>query len=133
MKILLIHTLYKEKGGEDVVVENERRLLKQNGYEVEVLYFTNAGNTAFNLLMLPFNVAAYRKVSRKMAAFQPDLVHLHNLHFAASPSVIWAVKRKKIPVVKTLHNYRLLCPSGTLFHNNNLYYNSLYTSFPGRQ
>jgi glycosyltransferase involved in cell wall biosynthesis len=62
--------------------------------------------------------------------FQPDVVHVHNWHFAASPSIIYAARKKKIPVVYTLHNYRLLCPSGILFHQGKLFLDSLQQNFP---
>ena len=130
MRVLFIHTKYKERGGEDSVVENEMLLLKENGHEVKVLYFNNSKYSLLSLLLLPFNIFSYLKVSREINHFKPDVVHLHNLHFAASPSVIWAVSRKHIPMVKTLHNHRLLCPSGTLFHNNKVYLKSLSQSFP---
>lgn len=130
MKVLFIHTKYKEHGGEDSVVENEIQLLRQNGYEVEALYFDNSQYTFLHLLMMPFNPFSYFKTINEIDRFRPDVVHLHNLHFAATASVIRAVSRRKIPMVKTLHNYRLLCPSGTLFHNNNLYLHSLSQPFP---
>ncbi len=130
MKILFIHTKYKERGGEDYVVENEMQLLKENGHDVEALFFDNCKQSALNLAMLPFNIISYKKVSRKISRFQPDVVHLHNLHFTASPSVIVAISHQKIPMVKTLHNYRLLCPTATLFHNHELYFKSLSASFP---
>jgi glycosyltransferase involved in cell wall biosynthesis len=130
MKILFVHTKYKERGGEDSVVESEMQLLKESGHEVNVLYFDNSKHSMLSLLLLPFNIFSYIKTIRAINRFQPEVVHLHNLHFAASPSVIWAVKNKKIPVVKTLHNYRMLCPSGTLFHDNEMYVKSLNSSFP---
>ena len=58
------------------------------------------------------------------------MIHVHNLHYAASPSVIYAVKHSKVPLVCTLHNYRLLCPSNTLFHNGQPFMDSVHKSFP---
>ena len=130
MKVLFIHTKYKERGGEDSVVESEMRLLQANGHKVELLSFDNSRHSLVSLLLLPFNPFSYIRTIRKIQQFQPHVVHIHNLHFAASFSVIRAVCHKKIPVVKTLHNHRLLCPSGTLFHNNEIYLKSLYAAFP---
>ncbi|WP_207425342.1 glycosyltransferase [Pedobacter sp. SYSU D00535] len=59
-----------------------------------------------------------------------EVLHVHNWLFAASPSVFWAAKIARVPVVHTLHNYRLLCPSATLFHNGQLYLESLKRAFP---
>ncbi len=130
MKVLFIHTNYKEYGGEDSVVKNEIQLLQQNGYEVEALYFNNSRHTFLKLLFMPFNPYSYVKTIREINRFKPDVVHIHNMHFAASYSVIRAVSRTKTPMVETLHNYRFLCPSGTLFFNNDLYLKSLSQPFP---
>lgn len=130
MKVLFIHTKYMERGGEDSVVESEIKLLKENGYDVEVLYFNNGNHTFFNLLFLPFNIISYFKIIKVLKRVKPDVVHMHNLHFAASNSVIWAVSHMNVPMVRTLHNYRMFCPSGTLFHNNEVYMNSFNHSFP---
>lgn len=130
MKILVLHCAYQYKGGEDTVVEEEIGLLTSEGHEVELLLFSNAGNNFLKVLSLPFNVSSYVKTRKKLKAFKPDIVHLHNIHFAASPSVIYAIKRSNIPFVNTLHNYRLLCPSGTLFFDENPFLDSLNQRFP---
>ena len=130
MKILMVHTNYAERGGEWSVVQSELALLKSNGYNVKELYFDNQKFTALNVLLLPFNIYSFFKVLAACRGFKPDIVHLHNIHFAASPSVIWAIRLMKIPIVQTLHNYRLLCPSGTLFFGGKLYFKSLNRSFP---
>jgi glycosyltransferase involved in cell wall biosynthesis len=130
MRVLVVHTSYRYKGGEDMVVEAEAKLLASQGYEVEVYLFSNEGNPLPNLLQLPFNISSYFKMIKKIKLFKPDLVHLHNLHFAASPSVIYAVQKCKVPMVMTLHNFRLLCPSATLFFNGKLFTDSLQQSFP---
>ncbi|MDQ2751575.1 MAG: glycosyltransferase [Bacteroidota bacterium] len=130
MKVLFIHTKYKEYGGEDSVVKNEIQLLQQNGCEVKALYFDNSRHSFLQLMMMPFNPFSYVKTIREINRFQPDVVHIHNLHFGASYSVIRAVSQTKTPMVKTLHNYRFLCPSGTLFFNNDLYLKSLAQPFP---
>ena len=121
MKILVIHTIYKLKGGEDSVVANEIKLLRSYGEDVELLQFSNGGNTLLKVLQLPFNCSSYSKVTEKLICFKPDVVHIHNLHFAASASVVYALKRHKVPFVITLHNYRLLCPSATLFYKGKFF------------
>lgn len=129
-KVLIIHTYYKLKGGEDSVVENEMELLRSNGMTVELLSFSNSGNTLLKLAQLPFNFSSYRQTKAKIASFKPDVVHIHNLHFSGSAAVVYAVKKCGIPLVMTLHNYRLLCPSGSLFHNNTLFMDSISPGFP---
>lgn len=130
MKILVIHTSYKYKGGEDTVVSEEINLLQLAGMQVELLEFNNDKNALRKLLQLPFNIQSYNVAKQKLKDFKPDLVHIHNLHFGGSPSVIYAIKRSKIPFVITLHNFRLLCPSGILFHNGKLFLDSLQQNFP---
>ena len=130
MKILVIHCAYLYKGGEDYVVQQEIDLLKQNAHDVRLLLFTNEGNQLLKLLQLPFNIISYKKTRQEIKAFQPEVIHIHNLHFAASPSILYACKHENIPVVMTLHNYRLLCPSATLYMSGNLFLNSLKENFP---
>ena len=130
MKILVVHCAYRFKGGEDKVVEEELALLKQAGHEVALLEFSNDGNVFWKILQLPFNITSYRAVKKAIRNFSPDVVHVHNLHFAASPSVLYAAKHSKVPVVYTLHNYRLICPSAILFHNQKVFLHSISASFP---
>lgn len=133
MKILIIHTFYRDKGGEDAVIIAEMALLKQAGLEVELLSFQNPQQrlSAFlTLLLSPFNVFSFIKTIHKIRSFQPDVVHLHNWHFAASPSVILACQFVKVPIVLSLHNFRLICPSATLFYRGNIYLDSLKQQFP---
>lgn len=130
MRILIIHTVYKIKGGEDSVVMNEAELLREEGNAVELLIFSNKGGTALKVLQMPFNISSYYKTLQKIREFKPDIIHVHNLHFAASPAVLYAAKKSSVPVVMTLHNYRLLCPSGTLFFKEKLFTRSLNQLFP---
>lgn len=130
MKVLFIHCYYQCSGGEDGVVEDEIKLLRSKGFEVELLAFSNAKNVMATILQMPFNFATYRITSKKLLTFRPDVVHIHNFHFAASASVLYAIKRRQIPFVVTLHNYRLLCPSATFFHKGKPFTNSLKEYFP---
>ncbi|HEX8313511.1 MAG TPA: glycosyltransferase family 4 protein [Flavisolibacter sp.] len=130
MKILMIHCFYQLKAGEETVVEEEVALLEKIGIEVELLKFHNKGRVLAKYLQLPFNFSSYLAVKKKIKQFRPDVVHVHNLHFSGSPSVIYAVKNSKVPLVCTLHNYRLLCPSNTLFYNGQPFLDSLQRTFP---
>jgi len=115
MRILIVHTYYKQHGGEDAVVQNEMALLQNDGHEVELIDFSNASATLLKVLLMPFNPYSYLKMLKKIKSFKPDIVHVHNLHYAATPSVLYAAKKMQVPIVMTIHNYRLLCPSGSLF------------------
>ncbi len=135
MKVGIVHTVYLQKGGEDVMVEQEYDLLKRNHIPVSILYFKNAtGKMAQlkNFLSSAFNVGSYRIANKWITSEKPDVIHIHNWHYQASPSIFRAAKNNGIPVVHTLHNFRLLCPSGTLVHNNKLFLESLNAAFPWR-
>ncbi|MVN22144.1 glycosyltransferase family 4 protein [Mucilaginibacter arboris] len=130
MKVLYIHTYYTEKGGEDVVFETEKVKMQLNGITVASVLFNNARYSLFKIILQPFNLLSYYRIIRKIKLFKPDLIHIHNLHFAASPAVVWAAVFCKVPVVMTLHNYRLICPSAILYHNGELFLDSLKGGFP---
>ena len=52
--------------------------------------------------------------------FHPDLIHVHNTFPLISPSLYWAAGRRKLPVVQTLHNFRLICPQAMLFRGGGI-------------
>ena len=130
MRILIVHTFYKFSGGEDTVVLNEMKLLQNNGHQVELLPFDNNHLAFMKLVFLPFNIISSIQAKKKIRTFRPDVLHIHNLHFAASPSIIYAADALKIPVVLTLHNYRFLCPSASLFFEGKIFIESITSGFP---
>lgn len=126
-KVLIVHNYYQVPGGEDTVVENERRLLEDNGHDV-VLY-TRHNSELKNMsklqkLLLPFstifNWRTYREVRGIIAEQKIDIVHVHNTLNLVSPSVYYAAFSKKVPVVQTIHNFRLLCPGATFFRDGHI-------------
>lgn len=131
MKILIIHSKYQLRGGEDAVVEQEADLLRQE-HSVEILYFQNQGGWtgAVQFLASIWNAKTATKVKNKIQEFQPDVVHIHNWHFALGPLVFRMIHQMGVPIVHTVHNYRLLCPSAILLHQGKLFTDSLWQSFP---
>ena len=132
MKVLIIHNKYIEAGGEDTTALNEFNLLKEKNITSEIFYFDNKGSkiSAFiKFLAYPFNILSYLKMRRLIRLHKPDLVHIHNFFYAASPSIFYALKHKKVPFLVTVQNFRLLCPSGALFWKGGLYLKSLKKSF----
>jgi len=121
MRVLVIHTRYKVPGGEEEVFSAEVALLREKGHEVESLVLENRELDLFPLpkqaAVTLWNPAAFRRVHKLIETHRPELVHLHNIFPLASPSVIHAAKRRGVPVVMTLHNYRLLCVNALLFRN----------------
>lgn len=119
MKVLQVHTRYRQPGGEDTVVDAERELLAAAGHEVvrhEALNPSGA-KAALALATSPWNPAAARAVSAVADRFRPDVAHVHNTWFAMSPAVPAALARRGIPVVATLHNYRRVCANASLFRD----------------
>ena len=120
MRVLLIHNLYQQAGGEDTVFEQEISLLRAHGVTVEALIFSNDAfeGTLMNKIgavtRTLHNQQSARRVQRVIDRFRPDLVHIHNLFYTASPAIIWAAKQRGVPVVMTLHNFRLVCLNGLL-------------------
>jgi len=104
MKILFIHNQYTQRGGEDVAFDLETKLLQERGHEVKTLVFTNdsiAGGSmqkvkaAFSAV---YNFNAFSQTKKLISDFRPDVIHVHNFFFVASPSVFFAAaKFKYIP------------------------------------
>jgi glycosyltransferase involved in cell wall biosynthesis len=122
MVILLIHNHYKKSGGEDVVVESERKLLEEHGHTVDLLEADNAEIAGFTGKMKTavgtvYSPAAKARVAARIAAFRPDVVHVHNFFPLFSPSIYYACRDAGVPVVQTLHNYRLICPNAQLLRD----------------
>lgn len=127
MKILFIHTKYLQSaGGEDTTVAAESELMKLKGHDVRIQYFDNAqmrtgisGKLKAGLDSV-YNTASAKEINALIREFEPDIVHIHNFFFTASPSVISAAYKLRVPIVVTLQNYRLICANALLLRNNNV-------------
>ena len=124
MKIVLAHNSYQFRGGEDQVFEDERWLLKKNGHEV-VSYCRDNSETdssrRFGLAMKTvWSRQSYNELMSLLQAERPDLIHFHNTFPLVSPSAYYAAKRLGIPVVQTLHNYRLACPGAVMLQGGEI-------------
>lgn len=114
MKILIVHNTYKQYGGEDTVVEQEYKAYKELGFEVELYLEKNAELNFSDIFFSIFNPMSAFRFKKKIKEFKPDVVHVHNIIFKLSPSIFWCIP-KEVKTFMTIHNYRTLCPSGTLF------------------
>ena len=124
MKILLVHNSYQLPGGEDVVCARERDLLRAHGHEVREYLRSNHEIEQFSGLKrlklavnVTWNADSKNEFAEQLREFRPDLVHVHNTFMVISPSIYSACREHGVPVVQTLHNYRLLCPAGTFFRD----------------
>lgn len=131
MRLLIVHNYYQDPGGEDAVFEQETTLLAKSMTVSTVKFKNHRGfRGLLQFAAYPWNVFASRRLLKAVKKFQPDIVHIHNLHYALGPLVIRFLHKRGIPVVMTLHNYRLLCPSAILYHNGEVYKKSLNQRFP---
>jgi glycosyltransferase involved in cell wall biosynthesis len=119
LRILQLHTHYRQAGGEDHVVRTEARLLRRAGHEVLTCTTSNpeGARAASVFASAPYNPNAAARVARVAERFRPDVAHVHNTWFAMSPAVLSALRKVGVPVVQTLHNYRLLCAAATLYRD----------------
>ncbi len=117
-RVLMVHNAYQLAGGEDGVVAAELALLRQHGHEVIELRRDNqridpqAG--AIGRLRLAaetlWSCATHSEALALLRQARPAVVHVHNTFPLISPSLYWACAKVGIPVVQTLHNFRLACP-----------------------
>lgn len=131
MRILHVHCYYSQRGGEDTIFETEEAWVASNFVGMR---FTerNEQSTkgAIQFLLSIFNLRQQKRLNKVLDDFQPNVVHLHNLHFGLGPSIINTIAKKNIPMVMTLHNYRLICPSATLVIKGVIDDISIRQSFP---
>ena len=124
MKILMVHNAYREPGGEDVVHEAERNLMAAAGHEVVVYRRSNAEIDAYGAwrrATLPARTLwawdTHRELRALLAAERPDVAHFTNTFPLVSPAAYDACRSADVPVVQSLHNYRLLCPAATFLRD----------------
>jgi len=118
VRILQVHNRYRDAGGEDTVVDSEARLLEQAGHEViRVVHDNPPGSVdaAVTFVASPWNLRQAARMGSIARESGAELAHVHNTWFALSPSVVASLHRAGLPVVMSLHNYRLLCANGLLF------------------
>lgn len=121
MKILIAHNSYQHRGGEDVMVDAEMALLQEYGHTLHAYRRHNdeigTQSRAGTALQTLWSARTAREIDALCTAFAPDLIHVHNSFPLISPAIYWAAARRRIPVVQTLHNFRLVCPEAMLLRN----------------
>jgi glycosyltransferase involved in cell wall biosynthesis len=138
MKILLIHKHHYNLGGAEKYYLDLSRLLTQKGHQVahfamkdgrnlrspwskyfvSGISFEGAGWSLLKALgRMTFSFEAVRKMGKLIEDFKPDIAHIQNIYYHISPSILLELKKKKIPIVYTVHDYHLISPNVNLFHN----------------
>ncbi len=125
LSVLCVHNRYIQPGGEDQVFESEMRLLAENGVRVEkveeqTIYpsgFIRKISAAVDCVWSRSWHQEFKSILRRV---QPDVVHVHNFFSVLSPSIYYACKEEGVPVVQTLHNYRLACPAASFYRDGKI-------------
>ena len=124
-RVLQVHNRHAPGwGGEETVVALEKRLLEERGHIVEEFKVSNAplknAHPIRQILAAPgflWSHSFYTTLRRRIAEFEPDVVHIHNTFPQLSPSVFWAAHWAGVPVVHTLHNLRNVCANALLLRD----------------
>lgn len=126
-RILIVHNYYQIPGGEDTVVTNEKGMLEDHEHKVFLYTRNNSELKNQNLvqkLLLPvntiFSLKTYREVKQIIKKNHIDILHVHNTLNLISPSVYYAAFHSHIPVVQTMHNFRLLCPGAEFYRGGRI-------------
>ena len=119
-KILVVNTIYKEKGGEDTNIVDEVSFLK-NFYEVKYLEFKNEGKLSIiDLISFVFNsnLKSNKLMRDVIDEFKPDIAYVHNTWFRANIGIYKILKKKGIKVFHKIHNFRYFCCNFFLLKNH---------------
>jgi glycosyltransferase involved in cell wall biosynthesis len=138
MKILLINKFYYLKGGTEKHFFQLKNVLEKNGHEVIVFSTENKKNIqdGKNEYFIPeikmklnnflkgfklfYNRQAVRELKKIIINNKIDVAHLHNISHHFSPAIIKVLKKNNIPVVMTVHDYKLVCPNYKLFNQDKI-------------
>jgi len=141
MRILLLNNQHYRKGGAHVVYFNTAELLKKHGHEVFFFslkdenslpykyssYFPNSVDfRKLNLVskiksarLFLYKEEVYNKLNEFIRKINPDIAHLHLFMGGLTNSAVKALKDNGVPIVHTVHDYRLICPAYTFLDKNN--------------
>lgn len=136
MKILMVNKFLYPRGGSESYMLKLGDAMKALGHEVQYFGMYDAKNTVANeaaqytsnmdfhakglkRFLYPFKIIysreANKKIGKVLDAFKPDVVHMNNINFQLTPSIIYAVKKRNIPLVQTVHDYQMVCPNHLLY------------------
>lgn len=137
MKILMVNKFLYPRGGSESYMLYLSEHLKKLGHEVEFFGMYDENNTVGNLsgmytqnmdfhskgisrFLYPFKIIysfeAKKKIMQVIDDFKPDIVHMNNINFQLTPSIIYGAKKKHIPIVQTVHDYQMICPNHLLYN-----------------
>lgn len=144
MKILEINKFCFSKGGADKHFLDVVKLLKSNNHKVAVFsmehpknvkskwekYFVSTVGYTNNYSLwqklkgaarMFYSLEAKKKINKLLDEFRPDIVHIHNIYHQLSPAILFEIKKRNIPIVMTVHDFKNICPNHSLYHNGEIY------------
>ncbi|PNQ74778.1 hypothetical protein C1T31_01160 [Hanstruepera neustonica] len=139
MKVLQINKFLKTVGGAETYMFQLSKALKDNNIEVkywgmhaddndvndfpkELLADTVDYNKQGAIAKVKsiagtiYSSSNRKKIGKVLDAFKPDIVHIHNYNFQLSPSILPEIKKRRIPIVQTIHDSQMICPYHRLFN-----------------
>lgn len=124
MKVLQVHNKYRKHGGEETVLEEEKKVLEMNGHSV-IQFIKDSSDldtySKADLVALSFSQRKSGKIKKEFNELlqkeKPDVCHVHNVFPLISPVIYEVCKEVHIPVILSVHNYKLICTNGFLFRN----------------
>lgn len=142
MKILLVNKFFYFKGGADTSFFNTARLLKQKGHKVIFFSMKDPKNNnseydkyfvenvdyetkglrgkVDSTLKILYSVEAQKKIEELIMQEKPDIAHLHSIYHQISPSILYSLRKFNIPVVMTLHDYKMVCASYRMLYKGHV-------------
>jgi glycosyltransferase involved in cell wall biosynthesis len=136
MNILVAHNFYKLPGGEDQCVAAEVAMLRAHGHQVTQYCLSNDAIDGMGRMELArrtiWSRQAAVEIRRLVSAHRPQVVHFHNTFPLISPAAYCAAHAEGVPVVQTLHNFRLLCVNSLLFRDGRSCEDCLGKAIPWR-
>lgn len=137
MKILMVNKFLYPRGGSESYMLYLAEYLRKIGHEIEFFGMYDENNTVGNAkglytknmdfhsrglarFLYPFKIVysfeAKKKIMQVIEDFKPDIVHMNNINFQLTPSIIYGIKKKGIPLVQTVHDYQMICPNHLLYN-----------------
>lgn len=132
----MVNKFLYPRGGAETYMLKLGEMLADCGHEVEYFGMFDEKNTVGNSsglytrnvdfhsgsvrrLSYPFSIIfsfeAKRKIAEILDSFKPDIVHMNNINFQITPSIIYEIKKRNIPLVQTVHDYQMICPNHLLY------------------
>lgn len=144
MKILFVNTYHYDRGGDTKYAFNLAKLLSDHGHEIKYLsmlhpknqpsseekYFVSyidyremqGKNTCFNIFKVIgrsiYSTESKNKIRKLIIDFQPNIIHVFNIHAHITPSIFFEIIKYKIPIVWTLNDYKLICPNSHFINDH---------------